>query len=208
MSPKYNWILKSLVFLGRQTLCRYLSVKCHGLDQLPATKRFIIASNHRSTLDPVLILIFVLPHLKSVVSPAATKGLFVGPLAWLLKLVGSAPIDRTTNRNLSNTRYLIEALQNRPILIFPEGGIVHPPERRKPRQGVAFIAHHAQVPVVPLAMVDTHKALPKGGRWIRKRKVSLRFGQPLHLKSDGTQDNRQFAQQVMQAIDHLETQGH
>lgn len=207
MTYRYNWFFKSLVFIGRQTLCRYLKVRVTGLENLPQNKRFILASNHRSTLDPILILSFTLPYLQCMISPAATRGLFVGPLGWILRKMGSAEIDRTTNRNLGNIRHLLKALKSRPILIFPEGGIVTPPERRIGKTGVAFIADRAQVPVIPLAVVGTQFSLPKGGRWIRRHAIQIHVGKPLTFEpNEADKAHRQFTDRIMEAIYHLEAQ--
>lgn len=208
MSPKYNWFFKALVFFGRHTLCRYLRVQCHGLDHLPDHGRFILASNHRSTLDPVLVLLYSIPATKTIISPAATRGLFVGPLGWLLRSMASAEIDRQTRRNLANVRHLIKVLKARPILIFPEGGIVTPPERQEGHAGVALIASRTHVPVIPVALVDTHKSLPKGGRWIKRHRVTLRFGKPLAPDAKGKTDLNAFTREIMAAIEQLEAKGH
>jgi len=205
MGPRYNWFFKLLVFIGRQSVYRYLSVTSTGLEKLPPQHRFILASNHRSTLDPVLVLLYLLPKLGCMISPAATRGLFVGPLGWLLRKMGAIQIDRTTRRNLKNIRRILLTLKTRPILIYPEGGIVTPPEKRTGLTGVAFMAERSGVPVVPVAMVGTQHALPKGGRWIRRRKVQIRIGPCLHFgEFDQAESHRAFTNRLMAAIEALE----
>ena len=207
MAPRYNWFFKILVCIGRQTVYRYLSVRANGFGNLPDQRRFILASSHRSTLDPVLVLLCLLPQLKCMISPAATRGLFVGPLGWLLRKMGSIEIDRATRRNLANIRQILATLKQRPILIYPEGGIVTPPERRRGLPGAAFMADRSGVPVVPVAMIGTHKALPKSGRWIRRHNVRIRIGPPLQFREfDEQETHRAFTTRIMTAIEALEGQ--
>ena len=202
MSHELHWFFRAGSALVRQTMGRYLSVRCEGLNRLPPQTPFILAANHVSTLDPVLFSAYVLPRIRCMMSPAATKGLFFWPLGVLLRRMGAFVVDRQNNRNLSSIRAMLKTLRVRPVLIFPEGGIAR--ERDQRRSGIGYIAVKSGVPIIPAAIIGTEKALPKGGRWIKRARVTLRFGSPLDLD---VLDHDQITDRVMEEILRLKSMG-
>jgi 1-acyl-sn-glycerol-3-phosphate acyltransferase len=64
------------------------------------------------------------------------------------------------------------------VLIFPEGGR-SPQGLREFKEGAAYIAIKAGVPVVPMAIVGMRKLLPMGSIHIRGGRAVLRVGQPI-----------------------------
>ncbi len=190
-----------IAWLTRLTLGKYLRVEATGLENLPANGPFIMASNHKSTLDPILLLAYTINRMEIPVAPAATQGLFVGPLGWFLRGLGAIEIDRVNNRNLGSVRRLIRQLRRGPVLIFPEGGIHDGDGVRDAKVGVGYLARRTGVDVVPVAVVGTDRCLPKGGRFIRRGPVLLAFGQPLQLGYDLDDQNR--AQLIMNAVQDL-----
>jgi 1-acyl-sn-glycerol-3-phosphate acyltransferase len=70
---------------------------------------------------------------------------------WICKAIGSIPVNRD-GRDFAATRAAIRALQQGRVLpIFPEGHIVPESGRRidPMKRGSAYLAIHAQVPVIP-----------------------------------------------------------
>ena len=197
----YTPLLRVGSVLFRCVLGRYLSIRCVGLRHLPREGPFILASNHRSLLDPPLLCAYVMNHTGKVLSPAATKGLFVWPLAAILNKLGSFEIDRATNQNLVSTRQILRALKTRPVLIFPEGGIVAETSPPKNKLGIGLLARKSTAPVIPVAVCGTDRVLPKGARWPRKHPVSLRFGEPLLFGRD--HEPNFIFERVMAEIDRL-----
>jgi len=186
-------------WLIRNTVGRYLPVRTEGLATLPRTP-FILACNHLSVLDPPLLCAYVMGHLQCMLSPAATKGLFVWPLSWLFRNMGAFSVDREFNRNLATVRGILRTLEANPILIFPEGGVVRRDERREGRPGTSFLAIRSGVPVVPAAVIDTDLALPDGAHWLRRRPVTLRFGQALVFSDQERRQPKLMTARMMAAI--------
>ena len=191
-------------FVVRQTLGRYLPIRCEGREHLPKGP-FILACNHASLLDPPLLCAYIMAHTRTMISPAATKGLFVWPLSWMFRRMGAFVVDRQDNQNLTTVRQILRTLRTRPILIFPEGGIPEEGPREEGRLGVGFIAKKSGVPVIPTAILGTEQSLPRGKRWIRKAPVTIRFGEPLCFHKEDPQDYRTVTQEVMKGIFKLKT---
>ncbi|MDJ0841461.1 MAG: lysophospholipid acyltransferase family protein [Acidobacteriota bacterium] len=188
----FGWLL-------RQTLGRYLRIKVQGAHNLPVRTPCILAANHPSLLDPPMICAYLIPPARCMISPAATKGLFVGPFGWILRGMDAFIIDRQDNRNLAAVRSILRRLKDEhPVLIFPEGGVTQPDEERKVRTGVGFIAAKAGVPVVPVAIHGSNRALPKGAWFIRPHRVTIRVGEPLII--DKSRDHAATANRIMNAV--------
>ncbi len=64
------------------------------------------------------------------------------------------------------------------MLLFPEGGR-NPQGLREFKEGAAYIAIKAGVPVVPMAIVGMREKLPMGSIHVRSGKVAVRIGEPI-----------------------------
>ncbi|WP_249010155.1 1-acyl-sn-glycerol-3-phosphate acyltransferase [Conexibacter sp. DBS9H8] len=147
-----------------------------GRDHIPRTGAAIIASNHRSFLDPFVIGACARRPLYFV----AKKELFRRRWqAWILNSLGAFPVDR--GRGDEETIATAKAILARGeiVLIFPEGTRIRPGTLGKPKRGVGRLALETGVPVIPIAVTGT-EAIRRGWR-IRPHKVRVRAGRPLHF---------------------------
>jgi acyl carrier protein len=143
-----------------------------GAEHLPAAGSYVVAANHASNLDP-LVLIVVLP--REAVFPA-TGGLAVNPFARvLLRRLEAHLIEKGDRaRGLEDSRALTDAVRSgRIVALFPEG-------RRSPgvglepfRMGAFVVASNAGVPVVPVALRGTRHILPVGRRLPRRGPITV-----------------------------------
>lgn len=155
---------------------RYFRVSCHGAAQVPARGPCIIAANHQSYLDPIVI---------GATSPRPVRFMMIRRywdmpvVGWASRLAGSFPVDdgRVTGRTL---RQALGLLRDGSVLgIFPEGAITRDGRLQPGREGVARLALRTGAPVVPAGITGTRRAFPKG-RWIpRPLAVAVRYGAPL-----------------------------
>lgn len=154
----------------------FLGLKSEGLHNLPEKGPVILAANHVSNWDPVLVALAV----KRPISFMAKAELFSNPvLAAIMRAVYAFPVKRGT-ADRKAIREALDVLQEGRVLgIFPEGA------RRKVQQdatvqaGVAMIALKSGAPVVPVACVGTDRTFPLG--WIRP--LVIRIGPPIKLDS-------------------------
>ncbi len=137
-------------------------LEVHGREHVPPPGTpLVIASNHRSNLDPFLVARALPPgrHLQFM----AKKELFVPVIGHIISAGGSFPVDRTGN-DLVAVRMAVRILKgNGTVGIFPQGtrgGAAL-------QGGVALIAARGRAPILPAGISRD------GARWI------VRFGAPI-----------------------------
>jgi 1-acyl-sn-glycerol-3-phosphate acyltransferase len=162
----------------------FIRVRVEGLEKLDPHAHYVFAANHSSYMD-IPALLAVLPHQFRFF---AKKGLYKIPfLGWHLKRAGHLPVDRSNARNSLRSMgegARIVAERNISVLLFPEGGR-NPVGLRAFKEGAAFIALKAGVPVVPVAIFGMRRLLPMGSIHLRAGRALVRIGDPIptaHLK--------------------------
>ncbi|MFB7734821.1 lysophospholipid acyltransferase family protein [Streptomyces sp. NPDC056112] len=157
--------------------------RAEGLEHIPAKGAAIVAGNHLSFADP-LLMPAVLKRRITFLTKAeyfTTPGLTGRLTALVLRGAGQISIDRSGRA--AGQAALREGLgvlaKGELLAIYPEG--TRSPDGRlyKGKVGVAVTALAAQVPVIPCAMVGTFEIWPPGRFLPRLRPVTIRFGQPL-----------------------------
>jgi 1-acyl-sn-glycerol-3-phosphate acyltransferase len=152
-----------------------LGLKIQGAHNLPAHGPVIIAANHVSNWDPVLVGI----SLPRPIHFMAKAELFTNPiLGKLLTKLNAFPVKRGTADRRA-IRQALDILGNNDVLgIFPEG------ERKKDegmvtsaQTGVAMLALKSGAPVLPVACIGSGRNIPTG--WINP--LVVRIGKPLLL---------------------------
>jgi glycerol-3-phosphate dehydrogenase (NAD(P)+) len=155
----------------------YFRMRRIGREHVPKRGPVIIASNHRSFLDPFVIACMARRPMYYV----AKKEIFeFNPiLAWLLAALGAFPVDRGAGDGEFITTAKAILARGDIVLIFPEGTRTRPGALGKPRRGVGRLALETGAPVVPVAVIGT-EAIRRGWR-IRPHKVSIRAGRALRF---------------------------
>jgi 1-acyl-sn-glycerol-3-phosphate acyltransferase len=142
-------------------------------------------------MDPVLLWEFAprRPHFM------AKSELFKGVIGWVLRHAYAFPVVRgSADRNaIATATKLLEAGDL--VGIFPEGTRSSDGSAGEAHGGVSFIAMRAGVPVVPVAFVGTDKVLPRGQRFVRAARVTIKFGTPIDPSTfiEGTRKERMEA---------------
>lgn len=157
-----------------------------GLEKIDPNGSYVFVSNHVSYMDTPVVM----GHIPVQFRFLAKRGLFSVPfLGYHLKRGGHIAVPRENPREA--LKAMAEAgrvIRERGIsvLVFPEGG--RSLEGLKPfKEGAAYIALNAGVPVVPVALEGTLAVLPMHSLNVRPGKVTMRIGDPiptahLHLK--------------------------
>jgi 1-acyl-sn-glycerol-3-phosphate acyltransferase len=89
------------------------------------------------------------------------------------------------------------------VLVFPEGGRSRDGALRAFKEGAAYIAIKAGVPVVPMALIGTRHVMPMGSGTIRRGKVRLRIGNPIPTIGLTPHDRETLIEQARKQIVQL-----
>ena len=156
----------------------FIRVRAEGLEHLDPRANYVFVANHGSYMD----IPAVLSTLRYQFRFFAKKGLYRIPfLGWHLKRAGHLPVDRSNARNrLKSMHEGARALAEHGIsmLVFPEGGRTKV-GLREFKEGAAYIAIKAGVPVAPVAIAGLRECLPMGSIHIRSGQAVIRVGEPI-----------------------------
>jgi 1-acyl-sn-glycerol-3-phosphate acyltransferase len=154
-----------------------------GLENVPAHGAVILASNHLSFIDSVFLPLVVDRHVSFLAkSDYFTRKGFKG---WATKsfmiATGQIPIDRSGGKASEDSLSTgLAVLARGEILgIYPEGTRSPDGKLYRGRTGVARMILEGDVPVVPVAMVDTEKIMPIGTRLPKVGRIGIVIGEPL-----------------------------
>jgi 1-acyl-sn-glycerol-3-phosphate acyltransferase len=120
-----------------------------------------------------------------------------------LSRAGHIPVPREDPRAAVKTlQAAAEALQHKRIsmLIFPEGGRSHDGILRAFKEGGAYIAIRAGVPVVPVVMIGTREILPLGGGIVLPGEVTLRVLPPIETSRMTLKDRGPLTEKLRELI--------
>ena len=175
-------------------------VRVEGLDQIDSSGSYVFISNHLSYMDTPVAL----AHIPVQFRFLAKRGLFQIPfLGQHLSRAGHIPVPREDPRAAVKTmQRAAEVIQQKKIslLIFPEGGRSHDGVLRPFKEGGAYIAIKAGVPLVPLVMLGTWEVLPYGAGIVQSGEVTLRILKPIDTKALTLKDRATVTNQLREQI--------
>lgn len=162
--------------------------RVEGADHVPTTGGVLIASNHLSFVDSVVIPLVAPRKVVFLAKAEYFTGTGVKGLAsrtWF-NAMGMIPVERDDSRAAANS--LEQALrvlrEGEAFGIYPEGTRSRDGRLYRGRVGVAHLAMQAGVPVVPVGIIGTPEVMPIGSSRPRLARVTVRFGRPLTFGGD------------------------
>lgn len=194
ISRNILWLLFKICF----------SYKVRYAWNVPRKGPFIIASNHLSFLDPAAAGFVT----KRQVCFLAREDLFDNIFFnWWGRSVGAIPISRS-RFSLGAIKGSLDRLNKGYIVaVFPEGTRSKNGSIQDPKAGVGFLAVKAGVPVLPILIRGSDRALPKHAVMVRLKPIEVRVGKPVEpdmfMKKSGECDYQCFSEEVMKRIRRL-----
>ena len=174
MTPARLWyaFARSLV-IG---FCRlYWRVTVTGKEHVPATGPFILAPVHRSNVDFAIVAAVTRRRMRYL----AKDSIWKFGLGRVWESLGAIPVVRGTP-DRDAMRALEETLRaGEPVVMFPEGTRQRGPDVQPLFDGPAYVASRARVPIVPVGIGGSERAMPKGSKMIRPVKIHLVVGEPI-----------------------------
>lgn len=164
-----------------------------GREKIPTHGPAVLAANHQSFYDPVMIGMLAPRHVMWLAWEYYYRMPVVGAL---MRLFGPVPVDVDAPAPTSLTS-LLHALKRGDLVgIFPEGGRTPDGLPRRPRRGAAVLALRSGAPVVPITIAGAHAAWPVGRTLPRARPIAIHFGRPFRADAvcrQGQEDARRRA---------------
>lgn len=155
---------------------------------IPAEGPVILASNHVSNLDGVILGAWLVPRIPRRIHMLGKKEMFDWPLiGFLARNGGVHPVDRSS-ADVEAFRLAERILeQGHVLLIFPEGTRSRDGRLQQARDGLAMLALRTGAPIVPIGVGNSDRAWPRGQKLPVPRpgvRVTVRIGQPFSLSEE------------------------
>jgi len=173
-------------------------IKIRGKGNIPSKGPVVLASNHLSYLDPI-VLGLVTPRRMNFM---AKEELFKNSLFRLLiTQLGAFPLKRERWDRSAYHRALAVLKGGGVLILFPEGTRSRDGKLGHLREGAVRIALRAGVPLVPVVIGGTDKIIPRGKRIIRLGKIKVQVGKPLAaVKLDKDKDFKREADEFVSSL--------
>ncbi|HZK58570.1 MAG TPA: lysophospholipid acyltransferase family protein [Cryobacterium sp.] len=183
--PSIFWLLGALVLPIMNLAARYVIV---DEDKLPRIGAFVLAPNHYTEIDPVVIgvVCWKLDRLPRFLAKAAVFKIPV--FGWLLRRSGQIPVERggvvRGSEPVKAAKRLVARGQM--LIVYPEGSLTRDPDLwpMRGKTGAVRIALEHGIPIIPVAQWGAQEIL---GRYSKKfslfprKTVLVKFGDPIDL---------------------------
>ena len=158
-----------------------------GLERIPASGPVILASNHVSYLDPLVIGMAADRRHRRIRFLAKDELFRKQPLAGFLRAAGQIPVARGTSDAATSLDAAVGALHDGEcVVVFPEGTISLDLEPMAGKTGTARLAAASGIAVTPVGMWGAHRIMFKGRKpdWRTGVAVSVVLGEPVAIAPD------------------------
>ncbi len=180
--PPHRVLYEGMRWLAICVFALVARVQLRGRYNVPRKGPFIVAANHLSWTDIPLVPAFI----PGKVVYMGKEESFHSKVGWLVRFLGAFPVKRGEGDRQA-IRTADEQLKKGNVLgIFPEGTRSKTHALAKGHAGLGMIALRSNVPVVPVAIWGSEKALKKF-----RAPVIISYGEPMVLKPKGTKITRE-----------------
>ena len=152
-----------------------------GAENVPARGAVVLACNHRSYVDPLLLVVRLRRRLTFLTKSVRYRFPLNRPVC-----AAAGVIALRIEKGAPGMKHALDLLRaGRPMVIFPEGTRNL---TRRPflpgKPGVAWLADTGRAPVVPVYIGGSDRVLPPRARIFRPGAVRLVFGRPFRYDGD------------------------
>ena len=150
-----------------------LSIK--WTEPLPENRNVIIASNHCSYLDPIIVGVAFPRRLRYFAKEELFRSFLFGKI---IRTLGAVPVSRESNAAAAGALkgFLKFLKEGSDILIFPEGARSLDGKLLPLESGTGLVASHSQAPILPAFIKGTHEAMTPGSAMVKPVKITVTFG--------------------------------
>ena len=186
------------------TFCRlYLRQSVEGREHVPTSGAFVLAPVHRSYVDTPIVASATRRRMRYM----GKDTLWHRPrFGWMLSALGAFPVSRGKADREALMRCIEVLRAGEPLVLFAEGERKCGPIVQPLFNGAAYAACKANVPIVPVGIGGSERAMPKGAKFVYPRKVHMIIGAPIHPRVDGSGRAPREAVKELSAELHAEMQ--
>jgi 1-acyl-sn-glycerol-3-phosphate acyltransferase len=158
------------------TLYNRLSIR--GVERIPENKNVIVACNHCSNLDPLVIGVAFPRRLRYFAKEELFRSFLFGKI---IRILGAVPVSRSDNNAaaVALKGFLKFLEEGSDVLIFPEGARSSDGKLQPLEGGVGLIANHSKAAILPVFIKGTYDAMPPGSFMVKPCKIAVTFGKPI-----------------------------
>ena len=168
------------IFIIRLVLRLFTRLEIHGMENLPPSGSYVIASNHLGRLDPALI--YYVSGRRDIIMLIAEKYQKSALWRWFARQVDGIFVDRF-GADFGAVRQALSRLRKGGVLVLaPEGTRSQTEALIEGKPGVSYMAAKAGVPIIPVAITGTEdKKVVSSLKRLRRPKVVARAGEAFTL---------------------------
>jgi len=205
--PSLFWALAVVVV----PIVSYLSkTRFIGREKLPRTGSFVLAPNHYSEFDPLIVAAAVW-RLGRAPRFMAKESLFRVPVVGAaLRATGMIPVARSSSRaasaqTIEQSRQLVDA--GRGVIVYPEGTLTRDPDLwpMRGKSGAVRLAMAGDIPLIPMAQWGTQKIMGRYQKglslWPPRKPIDIIIGDPVDLSDLKGRQNEPAA--IIEATERL-----
>ncbi len=192
--PRFYSFLRGLITPVFKFILGWKYVNAHNI---PKEGSFIIASNHISAVDPLIIAVGQKHrHIHFMAKAEIFKNKF---LNWFFLSIGCFPVSRGKS-DVSAVKHFEKVVEDGNVMgIFIEGTRSKTGEFLKPKNGASLISYDTKTPVIPVCITKASK------------KCVCHFGEPMSLEElgfekGGAREYREATRRIMDEIKNLREQ--
>ncbi|MFI5303401.1 MAG: lysophospholipid acyltransferase family protein [Nitrospiria bacterium] len=183
----------------------FFKLKVAGRQYVPRKGGAILASNHSSYADILLIGCALRRRLRYVAKAEMFNGFFIRAL-WLY--LGGIPIKRRGVPRESFKRIFDQLNRGSLVVVFPEGTRSSDGELKSAKLGIGMMAVLSEARIIPTYISGSDQVLPSHSRKIKFHPVSVTYGPPvdysdLMKKFEGKELYQAISQRIMEKIQEL-----
>ena len=189
MKKIFKEIIKFIVRGAIYIWCKiYYKAEINGLENIPKEGPIIFCGNHRTYLDPPLMVVTAKRDMRFLAKEELYENKFLAFLGWVFEAIAV----KRDEKDVTAIKESLKALKNgQCIALFPEGTRNGIEKGEKLKDGVAFFATRSGAKVVPCGI--------KGGNK-ENRKVTITYGKPLDYSKYKGEKNKEVLDKITNEI--------
>ena len=186
--PSVFWPLAALVIPPMSLIAK---IRVTGAEKLPKEGAFVLAPNHYSEFDPLIVAVAVW-RMGRAPRFMAKESLFRVPvLGWFLRRTGMIPVARTSSassarQTMKQSEELVE--HGRGVIVYPEGTLTRDPDLwpMRGKSGAVRLALADGIPLIPMAQWGTQEIMGRYQKglslWPLRKPVHVLVGDPVDVE--------------------------